>query len=256
MFACCGKLCVCCWGVRIWEGSVCGTCVGLSETPPPLVFGGLPRFLGLSSVSSADSQRSALVLKRRVQSGDIFACNLPQTVDRIRGDHIPSSNGTSVICSGERLLLIPRGCAFGAFDADEFGRADTTWGKRPRQSKHRKGIKIIARMAFFFWMEPCRRSAPQTRQWVANRAARWLRCGRRLKQGSVGLPGVFSAAGSMVPEPSMMLPPMPFIDVVTTGCEEVEYMATDALAKAGTGDGSRQAVVAPTQPGRPAQVVG
>ena len=76
------------------------------------------------------------------------------------------------------------------------------------------------------------------------------------KQGSVRLPGVFSAAGSIVPEPSTMLPPMPFIDVVTTGCEEAEYMATDRTRQGWNDDGSRQAVVAPTQPGRPAQVVG
>ena len=44
----------------------------------------------------------------------------------------------------------------------------------------------------------------------------------------------------------MMLPPMPFIDVVTTGCEEAEYMATDRTRQGWDGDGSRQAVVAPT----------
>lgn len=36
--------------------------------------------------------------------------------------------------------------------------------------------------------------------------------------------GVFNAAGLMVPEPSIMFPPRPFIDVVTTGCD-AEYMA-------------------------------
>ena len=45
---------------------------------------------------------------------------------------------------------------------------------------------------------------------------------------------MFSAAGSIVPEPSIMLPPMPFIDVVTTGCEEAEYMASEAFAETGT----------------------
>ena len=51
---------------------------------------------------------------------------------------------------------------------------------------------------------------------------------------------------------------MPFMDVVTTGCEEAEYMATDRGRQGWNGDGSRQAVVAPApaQPGRPAQVVG
>ena len=88
--------------------------------------------------------------KRRVQSGELFVCNLPQTVDRILGYHIPSSSGTSVICSGDRLLLIPRGCALGAFDADEFGRADTTYESARVSSKHRKVIKI-ARMAFCEW---------------------------------------------------------------------------------------------------------
>ena len=38
------------------------------------------------------------------------------------------------------------------------------------------------------------------------------------------IPGVFNAAGLMVPEPSIMFPPRPFIDVVTTGCD-AEYMA-------------------------------
>lgn len=40
------------------------------------------------------------------------------------------------------------------------------------------------------------------------------------------LPGVFRCIGLMVPDPSIMLPPMPFIDVVT-GWEVVEYMATE-----------------------------
>lgn len=39
---------------------------------------------------------------------------------------------------------------------------------------------------------------------------------------------MFNAAGLMVPEPSIMFPPRPFIDVVTTGCD-AEYMATQAV---------------------------
>lgn len=38
----------------------------------------------------------------------------------------------------------------------------------------------------------------------------------------------------MVPEPSIMFPPKPFIDVVTTGCE-AEYMATRASGPWGGG---------------------
>lgn len=37
------------------------------------------------------------------------------------------------------------------------------------------------------------------------------------------LPGVFSAAGLMVPDPSIMLPPIPFM--VVDGGIDVEYMA-------------------------------
>ena len=36
---------------------------------------------------------------------------------------------------------------------------------------------------------------------------------------------MLSAAGSMVPDPSIIPPPIPFIDVVTTG-RVAEYMAT------------------------------
>ena len=39
------------------------------------------------------------------------------------------------------------------------------------------------------------------------------------------LPGVFNAAGLMVPEPSTMLPPIPFIEVEAGIEEVVEYMA-------------------------------
>ena len=40
------------------------------------------------------------------------------------------------------------------------------------------------------------------------------------------LPGVFRAAGLIVPEPSTMLPPMPFIEVEVGKDEVVEYMTT------------------------------
>ena len=39
------------------------------------------------------------------------------------------------------------------------------------------------------------------------------------------LPGVLRAAGLMVPDPSIIPPPTPFIEVVTTGCV-AEYIAT------------------------------
>ena len=70
------------------------------------------------------------------------------------------------------------------------------------------------------------------------------------------LPDVFSAAGSMVPEPSINPPPMPFIEVVTTGCEEAEYMATGRFRRGWDGGGDRQAVVAPAHQSNPGQVVG
>lgn len=45
----------------------------------------------------------------------------------------------------------------------------------------------------------------------------------------VVIPGVFSAAGLMVPEPSSIMPlPMPFIEE-ETGCE-VEYMITNKFS--------------------------
>ena len=47
----------------------------------------------------------------------------------------------------------------------------------------------------------------------------------------------------MVPEPSIMLPPIPFIDVVTTGCDEAEYMATDRSRRGWNGGSDRQAVL-------------
>ena len=58
-------------------------------------------------------------------------------------------------------------------------------------------------------------------------------------RGEVGekcrLPGVFRCAGLMVPDPSIMLPPMPFIEVVT-GWEVVEYMVAGNDTAAGSGD--------------------
>jgi len=42
------------------------------------------------------------------------------------------------------------------------------------------------------------------------------------------LPGVFNAAGLIVPEPSIMPPPMPLFIDVDTGCE-AEYMTTNGL---------------------------
>lgn len=48
------------------------------------------------------------------------------------------------------------------------------------------------------------------------------------------LPGVLRCAGLMVPDPSIMLPPIPFIEVVTGWV--VEYMATVDGTAAGSGD--------------------
>lgn len=49
-----------------------------------------------------------------------------------------------------------------------------------------------------------------------------------------GSTGVFRCAGLIVPEPSIMVPPMPFMEEVT-GCV-AEYMATDDGTTAGSGD--------------------
>ena len=57
---------------------------------------------------------------------------------------------------------------------------------------------------------------------------------------------MFNAAGSMVPEPSIMLPPIPFMDVVTTGWDEAEYMATGRSRRGWKGDSDRQAVLTVT----------
>lgn len=48
------------------------------------------------------------------------------------------------------------------------------------------------------------------------------------------LPGVFRCAGLIVPDPSIIVPPMPFMEVVT-GCV-AEYMATEDDSVAGGGD--------------------
>lgn len=59
------------------------------------------------------------------------------------------------------------------------------------------------------------------------------------------LPGVLRCAGLMVPDPSIMLPPMPFIEVVT-GWEVVEYMATgDDTAAGSSGEEKRGRGCAP-----------
>lgn len=47
-------------------------------------------------------------------------------------------------------------------------------------------------------------------------------------KGKRVLPGVFNAAGLMVPEPSIMPPPMPLFIDVDTGCV-AEYMTTNGL---------------------------
>lgn len=60
------------------------------------------------------------------------------------------------------------------------------------------------------------------------------RQGRQSNLGKkVHLPGVFRCAGLMVPDPSIMVPPMPFMEVVTGWV--VEYMATDSGTAAGGG---------------------
>lgn len=50
------------------------------------------------------------------------------TVDRIAGDHLPSSappNGESSLSSGDRLRLMPRGLVFGAATVDDGGMTRT-----------------------------------------------------------------------------------------------------------------------------------
>lgn len=57
----------------------------------------------------------------------------------------------------------------------------------------------------------------------------------------------------------MMLPPMPFIDVVTTGCEEAEYMTAGHSRRGWDGGGDRQTVPRNDRAGAPKrakQVVG
>ena len=56
------------------------------------------------------------------------------------------------------------------------------------------------------------------------------------------LPGVFSAAGLMVPDPSMIPPPIPFIDDVA-GIGGAEYMV---VLQRGEVDGANANIVAPT----------
>lgn len=94
--------------------------------------------------------------------------------------------------------------------------------------------------------KPCSYSAPQVRQWFANRPATCFLCRGILKGSLKHLPGVFNAAGSIVPEPSIMPPPIPFMDVVTTGCVEAEYMATKRSRRGWNGGSDRQAVLAMT----------
>ena len=50
-----------------------------------------------------------------------------------------------------------------------------------------------------------------------------------IRWGQTGIPGVFNAAGLMVPEPSFIIPPpIPFIED-ETGCD-VEYMSNGSCA--------------------------
>ena len=106
--------------------------------------------------------------------------NLPQTGDRILGHHIPSSSGTSVTCSGDRLLLIPRGFALGALDDDEFGRAETTC-QSARVSRN-TGLQTLR--VWRAQTKPCSCSAPRIRQWFANRPATCFPC-KGISKGSL-----------------------------------------------------------------------
>lgn len=80
-----------------------------------------------------------------------------------------------------------------------------------------------------FWSHSCR---PATHGMASSRE-------HQAKMRKCRLPGVLRCAGLMVPDPSIMLPPMPFIDVVT-GWEVVEYMATgDGTAAGSSGEEKR-----------------
>ena len=61
------------------------------------------------------------------------------------------------------------------------------------------------------------------------------------------LPGVFNAAGLMVPEPSTMLPPIPFIEVEAGMEEVVEYMAVESAGCEG-GRGTTVSLVSRSRP--------
>ena len=67
------------------------------------------------------------------------------------------------------------------------------------------------------------------------------------------LPGVFNAAGLMVPEPSIMPPPIPLFIDVDTGCE-AEYMTTNGLGSVTVAKGRRTDLAGARK--RPLQVCG
>lgn len=143
--------------------------------------------------------------------------------NRVLGSYIPSSapplSGRFSFCSGERLLLTPRGPSLDA-PIEGFGR--TRAG-----GKHQYGLRQPRDKRAEGGGQECRcLSAASAKARNVIRPACAAEVVSKVGRGECPLPGAFRCAGLMVPDPSIMLPPMPFMEVVTGWEVVVEYMAS------------------------------
>ncbi len=117
---------------------------------------------------------------------------------------------------------MPRGSALGALMEEDVGSTDTMRESAGvSQSAVLRGRRVAAGWVVSSVLAS---NLAARRQYAASYFLQRI----GLDEKKRVLPGVFNAAGLIVPEPSIMPPPMPLFIDVDTGCE-AEYMTTNGL---------------------------